>query len=259
MGHALLDERRNLRRSAHARRAADADRAQGAALQIRLHRRQRRGAEVDLPADEVGDHRAHALVRNVVGLAAGLVDEHLRGEVQDGAVARRGVVQLPRLGLQQRHQLLRVVRRHPRVDEDDDWRGADDGDRRDVVDRIERHRFVDARVDHVVVRHHAERVAVGRGLHQRRRADDATGARLVLHHHRVAQGLAEGALRGAHDGVHARRSGHRQDEAHRPVALRAHGTRQQQAGAGERAQLQQHGAAIETVTKGLAHRVSPVS
>ena len=100
-------------RGRHALRRGDADRAQRAALQVLLHARQRGGGEVDLAADQVGDHRAHALVRDVLGLDAGLVEEHLGRQVQDGAVAARARSSCsPVLRLQQRDQLLRVAGRH---------------------------------------------------------------------------------------------------------------------------------------------------
>ena len=154
--HALLDHRRDVGRGGEALRGADADRAQRAALQVLLDRRQRQRADVDLPADEVGQHRAHALVRNVRRLDAGLVDEHLRGEMQDRAVARRAVVVArPAWPSAARSAPARSSPAPWRIDHDHDRRRADDRDRRDVGDRVERHRLVDAGIDHVVVRHDA--------------------------------------------------------------------------------------------------------
>ena len=53
-----------------------------------------------------------ALVRDVARVDAGRVEEHRAGQVDDGAVARRGVVVAVGLGLQQRLQFLGVLRRH---------------------------------------------------------------------------------------------------------------------------------------------------
>ena len=90
---------------------------------------------------------------------------------------------------------------------------------REVARHVERHRLVDAGQDDHVVRHHAEREAIGRRARQRLQADDAAGAGLVVDDHRVAQRLGQRRLRGARDRVDARAGGVGQDEAQRLVAL----------------------------------------
>jgi hypothetical protein len=47
-----------------------------------------------VPADQVGQQRTDALVRDVLGLDAGFVHEHFGRQVQDRAVAGRTVVVL---------------------------------------------------------------------------------------------------------------------------------------------------------------------
>ena len=210
---ALLDEGRDVLRRRYALCRGHPDRAQRAALQVPLDAGQRHGPELYLAADQVGHHRTHSLVRHVRRLRAGFVEEHRAGQVQDRPAAAGGVVELARLGLEQGDELFRIGRRHLRIDHQDNGREADDCDRRDVVGEREGQRLDDAGEDHHVVRHHAERHAVGRGACERLQADDAAGAGLVLYHHRHAERLGERRLRGAGDGVDAGAGRVGQDEA----------------------------------------------
>ena len=52
-----------------------------------LNRRQRQRAHLNLAADQVGQHRADALVRNVRRRDTGFIKKHRSGQVQDGAVS----------------------------------------------------------------------------------------------------------------------------------------------------------------------------
>ena len=218
-GQALLDEGGDLRRRRHALRGGHADGAQRAALQVRLHARQRSGGEVDLAADQVGEHRAHALVRDVARLDAGLVEEHRRrpGAGWCRCRPRRRSIS-PFLAFSSAMNSLALLGRHLGVDHQHDRRVADHGDRREVARHVEGQRLVDAREDDHVVRHHAEREAVGRRTRQRLQADDAAGAGLVVDDDRVAQRLGQRRLRGARDRVDARAGGVGQDEADALVA-----------------------------------------
>jgi len=165
-------------------------------------------------ADEVGHHRTDALVGDVAHLGAGGVDEHRAGEVDDGSLARRRVVVDVRLGLQQGLQFPGVVRRKLRVDHQHQRRRADHRDRRDVVEGVERHLLEDAGVHDVVVRHHAERLAIGRRTNDDAGARDAAGPGQVLDHHRLAaERLGERRCGRPHDGVDARACAHGQHHA----------------------------------------------
>jgi hypothetical protein len=65
------------------------------------------------------------------------------------------------------------------------------------------------------VRAEDQRVAVGRGLAYFHRGDGAVGAGLVLHHHRLAENLAERLRDDAHDDVGRRSGAERHHDADR--------------------------------------------
>ncbi len=171
--------------------------------------------------------------------------------MQDRAVAARAVGELVGLALQQRGKLLVVLGRHPvRVDHQHDRRGTEIAIGVKSPGMSNGMRLEHAREDDHVVRHHAEREAVGRRARQRLQADDAAGTRLVVDDHRGAQRLGQRRLRGARDRIDPRAGGVGQDEFHRLVAglLRERGCSAQRAQA-DRQQLAPGGS--------TRHRVSP--
>ena len=81
--------------------------------------------------------------------SASLLLVQLAGQVQHRAVAGRAVVQLARARLDQGHQLARIFSGNAGVDHQHQGHGAKDADGRDVLDRTERHVFINAGVDRV--------------------------------------------------------------------------------------------------------------
>ena len=179
---ARLGERRHVGKDRRSLRRRHPERAQLAGLDLPRDRRDPGESHLDLAAHQVGRHLRQALVGNVLDVDLGFAHEQHAGQVQHRAVPRRAVVQHPGLGLGQRDQLLHVLRRHGGMRDEDDRRIAQDADRRDVAQAVERDRLVDVRVDRVVVRDDAERVAVLRRAHQPVGGGDATRAGHVLDH-----------------------------------------------------------------------------
>jgi hypothetical protein len=77
-----------------------------AALHVRRGGRHGVEAVLHLAADQVGEHRAGALVRHVDRLDAGLQHEHLQRQVLGRAGAGGAEAHLARVGLAQRDQVL---------------------------------------------------------------------------------------------------------------------------------------------------------
>ncbi len=176
---------------------------------------QRDHAHLHLARQQIGDHRAGALVRNMARLDARLLQEHLAGQMNHGAVAGGRVVVFVRPGLQQCDQFLDVARRHLGVDYQHQRRRAQHADRRDVLDRVERHRLEHAGIDRMVVRHHAERGAVRGRLDHSGRTGDAARAGHVLDDDRLAERLAKRRRSGPDDRIDARTRADWQDQPDR--------------------------------------------
>ena len=103
------------------------------------------------------------------------------------AEARRAVAQLARIGLDVGDQLLRRVRRHRRMHDQDVRRGGDEDDRHEILGRVVGQLGSQMRQDRLrAVEAHVERIAVGRGFRGRVGADQAAAAGAVLDHHRLA-------------------------------------------------------------------------
>ncbi|MNT11600.1 hypothetical protein D3C72_1464910 [compost metagenome] len=174
---------------------------------------------------------------------AGLGLQQFARQMQDAAAAGRSVVDLAGLRarrLQQvRHRSIgRVLRHH-----DHQRRRADDGDRRNVLDRVIRHAFVQAGVDGVVGRHDGQRVAVRLGGYQLPRAGYARRARQIFHDQRLRQGLAQmlGHHAGNHVGGGAGRGRHDQADGTVGVAGRLGEGRGQHGGKRQRTAGQESG------------------
>ncbi len=93
----LLAHRRHLGKGCRALGAHHRQHAQPAGLHVRRRRLQRRDAGLHVAADQVVQHAAQALVRHVHEIDAGLDLDQLHREMLHAAVARRAVMQLPRL------------------------------------------------------------------------------------------------------------------------------------------------------------------
>ncbi len=222
---ALFRDGGHARQRRHARRGGHAQRPQRARLDVRRGGSGRHHGELHLAAEHVVHQRPHALVRDVLDVQPGPVHEHGRAQVQDGAVAGGAVVQHAGSRLRIGDQLAHVGGRHGRMGDEHEGGRAQDGDGRDVGQRVERDVPVHAGVHHVVVGDHADDRAVLRRAHDLRGAGDAARSGQVLDHHRLAERFREAGADGADGAVGPGAGRERQDDAQRPVrvALRARG------------------------------------
>ena len=186
-----LGDGRHVRQHGRARRAGGAERPHLAGLDVRRHGGDGVEHHLHVAADGVGARFAAAAVRHMhdVGVAHGF--EQLAGHVIGRAGPRRGIVELARLGLQQRHELLQVLGRHGRVHHHHQVGVVDRRHRHEVAHQVERLGGDQRLVDGVGVRHHQQRVAVGRRLGDLVGAGDRAGARPVLDHERLLEGLLQ--------------------------------------------------------------------
>ena len=145
-------------------------------------------------------------------------EQHGR-EMRAGADADRGVVQLAGIGLGVVDHLLdrmerRLVRHH-----EDFQRGADQHDRLEARDRMERRGRRQRDVGAERLGAEVQRVAVGRRRRGCRSADVAAAAGPVFHHHLLAPLLAE--LVGDQPPENVDRAGRRErdEDVHRPFGI----------------------------------------
>ena len=103
------------------------------------------------------------------------------------AAGADGAVAVGLLGLGLVHQLGKTGDGRTLGGRQHHGRGADQGDVLQVLHGVEGHAGLECRVHRVGVEHHADGVAIGRGLGHRRRADHARGAADVLHDHRLVE------------------------------------------------------------------------
>ena len=163
VGDALLHQRRHVGRGGAAHRAARAQRAQLAGLDLRHHRGRVIEHEVDLARHHARQRHRAFLVRHVDHLAAQALRQQLAGQVARGAVAGRG----------EGHALGRAAAIAARSfsdltgefggDDQQRRRVADEGDRREVAHRVVGQLAEQRGVDRVRAdgAHH-QRPAVGR-------------------------------------------------------------------------------------------------
>ena len=168
----------------------------------------------NLSAQQVGGRLSAALVRHVRELHAGHRRQQRHEEVLAAAVARRRVVDLAGPRLHVRDELLERLRRKGRIDDEDAGLAADQRDRREVLDRVERELRVERRADRVGLRREQQRVAVGRRLRDHFAADRRARAGLVLDDDLLAPALAEFLRDHAHRAVDRAAGRERHDDAH---------------------------------------------
>jgi hypothetical protein len=170
-------------------------------------------------AEEIGDRRAAAAIRDVHPLDARARLQELRGEVADAAAARRADAELPAALLGKGEELGDGRDAERGADHQDLRRAHRLGDRREVARRVEGQRGVEARVDRERVPADEDRVAVWRRLGDEGEGDVASGTGMVLDDHRLAERLVEVRAEDAGQHVDAAAGRHRHDEAERPVGI----------------------------------------
>ena len=115
-----------------------------------------------MAADEIVERRRAALVGNVRELHSLRKCDQLGRNLIDAAETGRGVGDLARPAPGQSEQLPGRLHRELGRCRDQQRRAGNKGNRREVLDRVERHALLDRRVDREGRRHQQQRVAVRR-------------------------------------------------------------------------------------------------
>src|SRR4029078_12155429 len=145
-----------------------------------------------MPAEQIRQRRPGALVGNMRDLNAGRFREQHGAEMYAAPAAGRSIIQLARLRLGERDELLHVVRGHRRVYQDYERTGGDKADRREVLALIVAGVRIKRRVDgERAGAAEPEGVAVGRGLGDLAGADRTAGPTAGFHSQPLDAPLAQ--------------------------------------------------------------------
>ena len=169
--------------------------------------------QIRLAADRCDQRRTTAFIGHVQDLGLGQVLEQLGGDMQISADTGRGIIELARLLLRQRDELGHRFRRHRGMHHQHKRRRRQQGNRCEILDRVERHFFIKARIHHERQRIQQQRMTIGRGPCGDLRTNVARGTRPVVNHELLPQRLAHTIEHHAPQRIHApaRRVG--QDDA----------------------------------------------
>ena len=191
VGIARFGDRGHIRQRGRAGRAADGERAQLAGAYERERPLHRREGPLRLARHRRGDGARGALVRHVQRLRIGDRGEQHAGEVAGRADAGRSHVERVRLRFHQRDELGQRGRGQRRIHDQQHLAAGEERHRHEIGERIVGELLVGVRRDRDPGRGADEhRVAVGRRLRRRFRADDAARARAVVDHQRLSERLA---------------------------------------------------------------------
>ena len=145
-----------------------------------------------MAAEQIGERRAGALVRDVREIDLRRRHEERAGEVRRVAHAGRAEIELAGLRARERHELLRRLHRQRRVhDHDLAVRQRDLRDRREILVRVVRELAVHQRVRVVRTGGVEQRVAVARALRDHLGADHAGRAGPVVERRSAGRGTSE--------------------------------------------------------------------
>ena len=151
--------------------------------------------------------------------------------VQKGALAVAGERDLARIGLQVFDEFRGVLERRGRVHDQRQIVGRNQGDRREVLQRVVRHVFHGVRNDrHVAALSAGDGVAVRRRLRGHREADRAARAGPVVDDQLLAEALAHLLAEQAGQGIAGVAGQLGDDEAYRPGGIILRQRRIRQAG-----------------------------
>ena len=178
-----------------------------------------------LAAHQVGERRRAAPVGHVGQLGAGHHLEQFARQMHRGADAGRGHVDLARVGLGERDELGHGAGRHRLVHLHHVGGAHQTGDRRDVLEKIERQRFIERGVDGARGRHEQNRVAVRRRIDHRLGGDIAPCPAPVLDHHLLAEMLRQPLRHDPRHHVGGTAGRKRHHPVHRPGRIRIGGAR----------------------------------
>ncbi len=171
--------------------AGNGQRTQPPGLDVRQCRGQTIHHHLHLATDEVRHRRGAAAIRNVHHEYACRGLEHFHAQMRGRATAKGSVVVLARMALGQGNELGQGLCRHRRVHHHHIRHHRHLRDRLEVLDRVVRHLRVERHIDRMRTGDaHDQGISVRCGFGHHVRADIATGAGAVLHHHRLLPVLA---------------------------------------------------------------------
>ena len=220
LGDADLLKRRHIREEARARLAHHRERPQLSVLDIGRHRRHHIHEDLRLPGKRGLHRRRTALERNVRDLETMRdLEQILADKVRRRTKARRRIIVFVGIGFDQRDQLLHAFGRHRGIDHDQFGTGDDEGDGREILERIERHFRAQHRLHHHVLRRQQDGVAVRSGLRRIGNADRGAGAADILDVELHAVLLGQFLRNETRDGVGRSARRIRHNNSDRPIRI----------------------------------------
>ena len=172
-----------------------------------------------LSSEQIGRCLAAAAIRNVIQFHSGHRREERREKVLAATVTRRRVVDLAWARLHIGNEILQGVYRKRGDDDQHPGLAADQRNRREVFDRIERELRIQGGADGVGLRRKQQGIAVGRRLGDHLTADGRARAGLVLDDHALTEALRQLLGDEAHRPVDRASRRERNDDAYRPVRV----------------------------------------
>ena len=209
-----------------------------------------------LAAEQIAGCLTAAAIGHVIELDAGHRAKHRGKQMLAAAVARRGVIDLPRPDLGVGDQFLQRLYRQRGIDDDDARFAPDQRDRREVLDRIEREARIQRCTDRIGLRGKQQRIAVGGRLGDQLAADRRARARLVLDENRLAEAPGQLLRDQTHRPVDRAARGEGHDHPHRPrrIVVRCRGRQDS-----EREQHEQRATADRSSRRRVTPRASAKS
>ncbi|MNN07701.1 hypothetical protein D3C81_1205320 [compost metagenome] len=202
--------------------ARDRQRLELAALHLRKHFGQVGEHDLHLAAHHVIERLRPALVGHVRHLRTSQRAELLAGEVGSGARTARRVIDAASVGLGVRGKFRGRIDRYRRIHHQQQGDGREVRQPHEITRETVVELLVERCVDGMARRGHQQRVAVGVRPGGRDSTDVAVGARLVLHHDRLAEAGRHGLRHGACDHVGGAAGRERHDDAQGMIGVFRH-------------------------------------
>ena len=212
-GEACLLHRGDIGQLPRAGGAGHRQRTQPSGLDMRAGGRRQSAGDVELAADQIGEHLGLRAIWHHRHLRAGLGHERFQGDVRGGADTGYAGAQLSWIGLGVVDQLLERLGLDLGVDDKDMRQPGEDHDRGEfglrIVWHVAEHELVQCERGRT---RHQNGIAVGRGLGGGHRPDIAGGAGAVVDHELLAELVGEILRDAASQQVHRAPGGKRNDQ-----------------------------------------------
>ena len=160
-------------------------------MNLRLHGLNELDDQLHLTRDQPSERGRRRAIRHVLDVETGKLFHIFGGEMLRGANAGAAEIELARIGLGLRDDLLEVLGRKARRRYQNEARRSDHRHHLEVGDRIVAQGLVDRRRDRVCIAHHQRGVAILGRARDRFGGGGAAGADAIFDHHRLAKQLGE--------------------------------------------------------------------